>query len=154
MVVHPVRTTERVVSHIHGRLPWRWRMFGRPKGKRNPFAAASIYMKSRIFSCKETRGSRPSRAFAFIRQNKDGSSLSRGATSLPLCLFATLVVTIHSAQGNRAQSCARGYGKCLHQARRVDEKKFRSPCRLPGCDRPDYKTEENMMRVRGFSARS
>ena len=54
MVVHPVRTTERVVSHIHGRLPWRWRMFGRPKGKRNPFAAASIYMKSRIFSCKGT----------------------------------------------------------------------------------------------------
>src|SRR5260370_23874218 len=77
-------TIEHVVSHIHGRLPWRWRMFGRPKGKRNPFAVASIYMKSRIFSCKGTRGSRPSRAFAFIRQNKDGSSLSRGATSLRL----------------------------------------------------------------------
>jgi hypothetical protein len=50
--------------------------------------------------------------------------------------------------GNRAPSSC-GHGKSLHQARRVDKKKFRSPCRSPGGDRPDYKTEENMMRVRG-----
>jgi hypothetical protein len=43
-----------------------------------------LYTKIAIFSYRRVRGSRPSRAFAFVPQNKNGSSLSRGATSLRL----------------------------------------------------------------------
>jgi len=35
-----------------------------------------------------------------------------------------------------------GHGKSCHQSRRIDEKKFQSPCRFPGCDCRNYKPKK------------
>jgi len=42
----------------------------------------------------------------------------------------------------RKQPCECSHGKSFHQSRRVDEKKFHSPCRFLGCDCRDYKPKK------------
>jgi hypothetical protein len=39
----------------------------------------------------------------------------------------------------KKQPCRCGHGKAIHEARRIDEKMFHSPCNHPGCRCRDYK---------------